>query len=107
MQAKASNTINLSQHLKEHHPTLFAEIAPKVHISKQPSPVIASTSKYSLNSAQIKELKCAAAYYLAVPLNPGYDLPSRKHFIMPVLRQAVFYSATADLWTSGASEAWQ
>ena len=74
MQAKASNTTNLFQHLRELHPTLFAEIAPKAR-TKQPlkkesdqptlSVVIASVSRYSQNSAQTKELNRAVAYYLA------------------------------------------
>ena len=73
VQAKASNTTNLFQHLREHHPTLFAEIAPKAH-TKQPlkkesdqptlSALIASVSKYSRNSTQTKELNRAVAYYL-------------------------------------------
>ena len=74
MQAKASNTTNLFQHLREHHPTLFAEIAPKAH-TKQPlknesdqpslSAVIASVSKYTRNSAQTKELNHEVASYLS------------------------------------------
>ena len=52
-------------------------------------------------------------------LNPRYQLPSRRHFsdyeiphlyshvkdnvVIPALRQANFFSATTDLWTSGAN----
>ena len=103
MQAKGSNTTNLFQHIREHHPTIYAKIAPKA--SKQSpsaqaclSDMITKSTKYSPSSAQAKELNWAVTYYLAkdaVPLstvdkpgfrhmvskvNPRYHLPSRKHF---------------------------
>ena len=144
VQAKGSNTTNLYQHLREHHPTIYAELAPKV-TPKQPTTsqaslaeVITRATKFASTSAQAKEFNRAVTYYLAkdaVPistvdkpgfrhlvsvLNPRYQLPSRKHFsdqeipqlythvrdtvVMPALREAEFFSATTDLWTSAASE---
>ena len=101
--AKGSNTTNLFQHLREHHPTIYAEVAPKAPkpssgAQASLSDVIAKSNKYSSSSAQAKELNRAVTYYLAkdaVPLstvekpgfrhmvlklNPHYQLPSRKHF---------------------------
>ena len=103
MQAKGSNTTNLFQHMREHHPIIYAEIAPKApkqgsSAQASLSDVIAKSTKYSPSSAQAKELNRAVTYYLAkdaVPLstvdkpgfrhmvsklNPRYHLPSRKHF---------------------------
>ena len=103
-------TTNLFQHLHDHHPLLYANLAPsssKTKISsereintKQPtlSKFIARSAKYSPDSAQAKELNCAIAYYIAkdsmpigiierpgfknmlLKFNPRYQIPSRKHF---------------------------
>ena len=103
--AKSSNTTNLFQHLREHHPSLYAEVTPSVLKKKdgttnQPtlSDIVAKSSKFSSNSLQVKELNRAVTFYLAkdaVPLftvdrpgfrhmvaklNPRYQLPSRRHF---------------------------
>ena len=75
--AKGSNTTNLFQHLREHHPQIHADLAPfasKVKNSseskantKQPtlSESIAGSAKYSPDSAQAKELNLAVTYYIA------------------------------------------
>ena len=74
--AKGNNTSNLMAHLKEHHPTLYAEA-----FSAQPASskgkgtkakeqdsqstietVIKSVSKYSPNSPQVRELNHTVAY---------------------------------------------
>ena len=72
--AKGSNTINLFQHLREHHPQIYADLAPlasKVKSSseskantKQPtlSKSIACSAKYLPDSAQAKELNRAVTY---------------------------------------------
>lgn len=107
--AKGSNTINLFQHLREHHPLTYAELAPSQCKSKSTevetsskqatlSETILRSAKYLPDSAQAKELNCAVTYYIAkdsVPistmekpgfkhmvskLNPHYQLPSRRHF---------------------------
>ena len=104
--AKGGNTTNLFQHLREHHPDLYAEASPKITRKSESSSStqlsltesIAKTTKYSRSSPQAYELNRAVAYYLAkdaVPLytiekpgfrqmiakiNPKYDLPSRKYF---------------------------
>ena len=108
--AKASNTTNLFQHLREHHPMIYVEAAPKKlrpkrDESSQPSTsqatlneLVAKSAMYSLSGAQAKELNRAVTYHIAsdaVPLctvdkpgfqfmvsklNPRYQLPSRRHF---------------------------
>ena len=108
VQAKGSNTTNLYQHLREHHPLIYAETAPKLASKKGESSnstsqmtlvdTIAKSVKYGSHSTQAKELNRAVTYYIAkdaVPistadkpgfrlmvskLNPRYELPSRKHF---------------------------
>ena len=148
--AKASNTTNLFQHLREHHPTAYAELGPKKVVkreyssssSSQPTlgSIITSSTLYSSNSPQAKDLNRAVAYHIAkdaMPLstvdkpgfrfmisklNPRYHLPSRKHFsdyerprmytdvrdnrVVPMLRQASFFAATTDMWTSGCNDAY-
>ena len=65
MQAKGSNTTNRYQHLRKHHPTIYAEIARKVKPKQQTSTqaslsdVIARSTKLALSSAQAKELNRA------------------------------------------------
>ena len=92
--AKASNTTNLFQHLREHHPLIFAEAAPKKlpkrGESSQPSTsnssqttlneLVAKSAMYSPSSPQAKELNRAVTYHLAkdaVPLctvdKPGFQ----------------------------------
>ena len=101
--AKGSNTTNLFQHLREHHPLVYAEVAPQTSkqcssVQASLSDIVAKSSKYSSSSAQAKELNRAVTYFLAkdgVPLStvdkPGfrnmvtklnlrYQLPSRRHF---------------------------
>ena len=108
--AKGSNTTNLFQHLCEHHPLVYADLAPsssKAKISseretntKQPtlSESTARSAKYSPDSAQAKELNRAVTYCIAkdsmpisiverpgfknmlLKFNPRYQIPSRKHF---------------------------
>ena len=108
--AKGSNTTNLFQHLREHHPQIYANLAPlasKVKSSseseantKQPtlSESIARSAKYLPDSAQAKELNRAVTYYIAkdsmpisvverpgfkhmlLKLNPRYQVPARRHF---------------------------
>ena len=85
MLAKGGNTSNLMAHLKEHHPTLYAEA-----LSAQPAlskikgakakeqdksqstieTAIKSASKYSPNSPQVLELNHAVAYYTAKDAQP-------------------------------------
>ena len=105
--AKASNTTNLFQHLHEHHPTAYAELGPKKAVKREYSSssssqpilgsIITSSTLYSSNSPQAKDLNRAVAYHIAkdaMPLstvdkpgfrfmisklNPRYHLPSRKH----------------------------
>ena len=107
--AKGSNTTNLFQHLHEHHPSEYAEIASKStttaqrgESSKTMQPTILDTlsnsTKYGSDSAQAKQLNKAVTYfiakdamplytvekpgfrYLISKLNPRYSLPSRRHF---------------------------
>ena len=106
--AKSSNTTNLFQHLREHHLTAYAELGPKKAVkreyssssSSQPTlgSIITSSTLYSSNSPQAKDLNRAVAYHIAKDamslstvdkpgfrfmvskLNPRYHLPSRKHF---------------------------
>ena len=83
--AKGGNTSNLMAHLKEHHPTLYAEALStqpasskkraqnlrsntKVSIPSKLS--IKSASKYSPNSSQVLVLNHAAAYYIAKDAQP-------------------------------------
>ena len=101
VQAKTSNTTNLFQHLREDHPSVYAEVAPKKperSVQRTLSEVTAKSSKYSSSGTQAKELNRAVAFYLAndgVPLstvdkpgfrnlvekmNPRYQLPTRRHF---------------------------
>ena len=148
--AKASNTTNLFQHLREHHPMIYAELAPKKQPKRESSTsntcqatlvsIVAKSAMYSPTSSQAKDLNRAITYHIAkdaMPLstvekpgfksmvsklNPRYQLPSRKHFsdyeiprlysevrdnvVLPMLRQAKFYAATTDMWTSGANDAY-
>ena len=75
--AKGSNTSNLMAHLKEHHPTLYAEALSaqpasskrkgakaKEQDKSQPTikSVIKSASKYSPNSLQVLELTRISSY---------------------------------------------
>ena len=154
VQAKASNTTNLFQHLREHHPMIYAEVAPKKLPKRGESSqsstsnttqvtlgeLIAKSAMYSPSSPQAKELSRAVAYHIAkdaVPLstvdkpgfqymvsklNPRYQLPSRRHFsdyeiphmyshirdnvVVPKLKEAKFFSATTDLWTSAANDSY-
>ena len=104
---KGSNTINLFQHLCEHHLQAYADLAllaSKVKCSsaseattKQPTlpESIVRSVKYLPDSPQAKELNCAVTYYIAKPisvversgfkhmllkLNPRYQVPARRHF---------------------------
>ena len=154
VQAKASNTTNLFQHLREHHPMIYAEVAPKKLPKRGESSqsstsnttqvtlgeLVAKSAMYSPSSPQAKELSRAVAYHIAkdaVPLstvdkpgfqymvsklNPRYQLPSRRHFsdyeiphmyshirdnvVVPKLKEAKFFSATTDLWTSAANDSY-
>ena len=154
VQAKASNTTNLFQHLREHHHLIYADAAPKKPPKRgEPSQsstsntvqaivgsIVAKSAKYTSTSPQAKDLNRAVAYHIAkdaVPLstiekpgfqlmvsklNPRYQLPSRRHFsdyeiphlyshvkdnvVIPAPRQANFFSATTDLWTSSANDAY-
>ena len=108
--AKGSNTTNLFQHLREHHPQIYGDLAPlasKMKSSseseantKQPtlSESIAHSAKFLPDSIQAKELDCAVTYYIAkdsmpksiteqpgfknmlLKLNPRYQVPARRHF---------------------------
>ena len=104
--SKGRNTSNLYWHLKEHHPTSYAEISPSsrkresnTHTTQQTTESsIAKTTKYSQDSPRYKDITRAIAYHIGkdgVPLstveragfkhmihklNPKYDLPSRKYF---------------------------
>ena len=72
--AKASNTTNLFQHLREHHPTAYAELGPKKVVNREYSSssssqptlgsIITSSTLYSSNSPQAKDLNRAVAYHL-------------------------------------------
>ena len=72
--AKGSNTTNLFQHLREHHPQIYADLAPsssKAKLSsgnestKQPTleESITQSAKYLSDSAQAKKLNRAVTYY--------------------------------------------
>ena len=103
---KGKHTTNLFQHLREHHPSEYAEIASKStttaqrgESSKTMQPTILDTLsnsiKYGSDSAQAKQLNKAVTYfiakdamplytvekpgfwYLISKLNPRYSLPSR------------------------------
>ena len=53
VQAKTSNTTNLFQHLREHHPSVYAEVAqkkPERSVQRTLSEVTAKSSKYSSSS---------------------------------------------------------
>ena len=152
--AKASNTTNLFQHLREHHPLIYAEAAPKAprRAPKRGESstsnttqttlggIVAKSAMYGPSSPQAKDLNRAIAYHIAkdaVPLstvdrpgfrfmvsklNPRYQLPSRRHFsdseipslyshvrdnvVAPMLKQAKFYAATTDMWTSGSNDSY-
>ena len=127
--------------MREHHPSDYAEVAPRKperSVERTLSEVTAKSSKYSSSGTQAKQLNRAVAFYLAkdgVPLstvdkpgfrnlveqmNPRYQLPTRRHFsdleipelyvhvrdyvVMPSLRDADFFSANTDLWTSAVNE---
>ena len=76
--AEGSNTTNLFQHLREHHPHIYADLAPLSSKSKLNSgnkitestkqttleESIARSAKYLPDSAQAKELNCAVTYYI-------------------------------------------
>ena len=145
--AKASNTTNLFQHLREHHPAVYAELGPRKQTKQEDShgqptlgSVIMKSALYSSGSSQAKDLNRAVAYHIAkdaVPLstvdkpgfrfmvsklNPRYQLPSHKHFseneiskmyaevrdnlVTPLIKQAPFYYANTDMWTSGSNDAY-
>ena len=106
--AKSSNTTNLFQHLREHHPLVYAELGPKKQPKREATcsnttqatlgSVVMKSAMYSPSSPQTKDLNRAVAYHIAkdaMPLstvdkpgfrfmisklNPRYQLPSRKHF---------------------------
>ncbi len=106
VQAKGSNTTNLWQHLREHHPSAYAEISSEKASKKDGEcsmqlTLDKSNSKanmYPSTSNQAKELNKAVAYFIAKDtfpiatvnkpgfkhlvskLNPRYEIPSRKHF---------------------------
>ena len=85
VQAKGSNT---TKHMREHHPIIYAEIAPKAPKQSSSaqtslSDVISKSTKYSPSSAQSKELNRAVTYYLAkdaVPLST-VDKPGFRHMV--------------------------
>ena len=58
--AKGGNTTNLFQHLREHHPDLYAEASPK--ITRTLTESIAKTIKYSRSSPQAYELNHAVLH---------------------------------------------
>ena len=109
VQAKGSNTTNLFQHLREHHPLIYSELAPPSKpksVEAEPcssnqltlTETVARSAKFSSDSPQAKELNRAVTYHIAkdsVPistvekpgfkqlvakLNPRYQMPSRRHF---------------------------
>ena len=124
--AKASNTTNLFQHLREHHPTAYTELGPKKAVkreyssssSSQPTlgSIITSSTLYSSNSPQAKDLNRTVAYHIAkdaMPLstvdklgfrfmisklNPRYHLPSRKHSLTTRFRACTQTFETTELF---------
>ena len=103
--AKRSNTTNLHTHLEDHHPDVYASIAPtsshgKTKRKVQPTltQFIEKGKKYDPKSQRVQELNRAIARYIAKDmqpfhtverqgfremvhaLDPMYELPSRKYF---------------------------
>ena len=84
VQAKASNTTNLFQHLREHHPMIYAEVAPKKLPKRGESSqtstsnttqvtlggLVAKSAMYSPSSPQANELNRAVAYHVAKDAEP-------------------------------------
>ena len=107
VQAKGSNTNNLWQHLREHHPSVYTEISSRRATNKGGECSMqltleestSSANKYHSTSSHAKELNKAVAYFIvkdAFPistagkpgfkhlvskLNPRYEIPSRRHFL--------------------------
>ena len=108
--AKCSNTTNLHTHLEDHHPDVYASIAPtsshgKTKREVQPTltQVIEKGKKYDPKSQRVQELNRAIARYIAKDMqpfhtverqgfremvhafDPKYELPSRKYFSTTVI----------------------
>ena len=73
VQVKGSNTTNLWQHLREHHPSVYAEISSH-KAAKKPGECstqltleesASKGTKYSSSSSQAKELNKAVTYFIA------------------------------------------
>ena len=102
---KRSNTTNLHTHLEDHHPDVYASIAPtsshgKTKRKVQPTltQVIEKGKKCDPKSQRVQELNRAIAHYIAKDMqpfhtverqgfremvhafDPKYELPSRKYF---------------------------
>ena len=74
------------------------------------------------NAVPLSTIEKPGFQLMVSKLNPRYQLPSRRHFsdyeiphlyshvkdnmVIPALRQANFFSATTNLWTSGAKDAY-
>jgi len=109
VQAKGSNTTNLFQHLRKHHPLIYSELAPpnkSKSVEAEPrssnqltlTKTVTMSAKFSSDNLPAKELNRAVTYHFAkysVPistidkpgfrqlvtkLNPRYHMPSRCHF---------------------------
>ena len=96
--AKGSNTTNLFQHLREHHPNIFADLAPSSSRASSKSKsteaepterqatlteTIARSAKYLPNSPQAKELNRAITYHIAKDSVPGFivERPGFKYML--------------------------
>ena len=69
--AKAGNTTNLFQHLREHHPVVYAELGPRKQPKREASPVqptlesvVMKSALYSSGSSQAKDLNHVIAYHI-------------------------------------------
>jgi len=96
--AKGSNTTNLFQHLREHHPQIYADLAPSSSKAKLNSgnnanestkqttleESIARSAKYLADSAQAKELNRAVTYHIAKDSMPIsiVERPGFKHMLL-------------------------
>ena len=94
--AKGRNTMNLFQHLREHHPQMYADLASSASKlkssseseanTKQPtlSESIACSAKYLPGNAQAKELNRTVTYYMAKDSMPisVVERPGFKHMLL-------------------------
>ena len=97
--AKSSNTTNLFQHLREHHPLVYAELGPKKQPKREATcsnttqatlgSVVMKSAMYSPSSPQTKDLNRAVLSQILILLCGG-EVRRDAFRILPTLQGNIF-----------------